>query len=161
MRRWQETAVSDGRFAFLKGMVGQTVVFFTHAADEKTIAIIHDLADNLPPIQADADRLRQVLHNLLANALRHTPPDGKITIRTWKTAVDIHLSITDTGEDISPELQSHLFDRFYRAERRDSGSAGLGLAISKAIVEAHNGRITISSSGKGSTISIDLPFITV
>ena len=121
-------------------------------ADEKNVALVGEFGENLPLIQGDSDRLRQTLHNLVANALRHTPEGGQITISTKLFADEIRLAVTDTGEGIAPELQPHIFDRFYRAKvnpRRDSGGAGLGLAISKAIVLAHNGRIEATSPGKG------------
>ena len=140
----------------------ETMTIFMPLAQEKDVAIIHSFAENLPQIQGDSDRLRQVLHNLLANALRHTPAAGQITVRTELVSDEIRLAISDTGDGISPELQPHIFDRFYRAEenpRGDSGGAGLGLAISKAIVLAHNGRIEATSPGKGrgSIFTIYLP----
>ncbi len=149
----------------LNTLANETATFFMPLAGEKNVAIVCNLAETIPQIQVDSDRLRQVLHNLLANALRHTPEGGHIIIGTELVAGEVHLRITDDGEGISPELQPHVFDRFYRAEesrRRDSGGAGLGLAISKAIVEAHNGRITATSPGKGQgmTIAIYLPIFT-
>lgn len=147
----------------LTPLISETTTFFIPTATEKKITITRDLAKDLPSIQSDANRLRQVLHNLLANALRHTPAGGQIIVRTRQTTHEIELSIIDNGEGIAPELQPHIFDRFYRAEesRRDSGGAGLGLAISKAIVEGFNGRITITSPGKGqgSTFTICLPMV--
>ncbi len=146
----------------LSTLVAETTTLFLSAAEEKNITLMRDLAKDLPSLQADAKRLRQVLHNLIANAIRHTPEGGQISVRTQQTAGEIRLSITDTGAGIEPEFQPHVFDRFYRTEesrRRDSGGAGLGLAISKAIVEAHNGRITATSPGKGqgTTFTISLP----
>ena len=139
-----------------------TSAIFVPLAQEKNITIDLALAAQLPNVAGDADRLRQVLHNLLANALRHTPEGGQITISTVLLQDEIHLAIADTGDGITPELLPHVFDRFYRSEaglRRDSGGAGLGLAISNAIVRAHNGHITASSAGinQGSTFCICLP----
>lgn len=146
----------------LAKLAEDTAVSFLPAAAEKNIHIQRDLASNLPHVHADADRLRQVLHNLLANALRHTPDGGQITIAAQRTGDELQLSIADTGEGFPPEMQPYLFDRFYRSDRsrrRDSGGAGLGLAISKAIVAGHNGRIQAASPGinQGSTFSITLP----
>ena len=146
----------------LNELAEEVTTIFTHPAADKNITFHTQLTENLPPIQADADRLRQVLHNLLANALRHTPKGGQITIRTQNAVNEVWLSITDTGEGINRTLLPHVFDRFYRTDdtrRRDTGGAGLGLAISKAIVEGHKGRLTATSPGKnhGTTFSIFLP----
>jgi len=146
----------------LNQLTEEVTAVFNQPAADKTITLYTQLADNLPPIQGDADRLRQILHNLMANAIRHTPAGGQITVRTQQVADEIQLSIIDTGEGIDPRLLPYVFDRFYRAEesrRRDSGGAGLGLAISKAIVQAHNGRIAATSpgNGQGTTFTLSLP----
>lgn len=143
-------------------LANETTAIFIPLAQEKNITINSALAEQLPTISGDADRLRQVLHNLLANALHHTPEGGHIVISTALSEKEIQLAITDTGEGIAPELLPHVFDRFYRSEaglRRDSGGAGLGLAISNAIIRAHNGHIIATSAGinQGSTFCICLP----
>ena len=122
-----------------------------------------DLSADLPPAQVDAARLRQVLQNLLANALRHTPSGGTITIGAKPDTDIVCLTVSDTGEGIPPDHLPHIFDRFYRtdpARTRDKGGAGLGLAITRAIVEAHGGRISADSTGiagEGTTFIIELP----
>jgi signal transduction histidine kinase len=122
-----------------------------------------ELPAELPSCRVDAARLKQVLQNLLANALRHTPTEGAITLRATSNLSTVTLSVEDTGEGIPPEHLSHVFDRFYRtdpARSRDRGGAGLGLAIARAIIEAHGGQITVTSEGvpnKGSTFTIQLP----
>ena len=146
----------------LNALTQDMATFFVPAAETKNITITQALTLELPSINGDADRLRQVLHNLMANALRHTPPGGEITVRTQKATNEIWISVSDTGDGIDPTLLPHVFDRFYRTSetrRRDSGGAGLGLAISKAIVTAHNGRISAASpgQGKGTTFTIYLP----
>jgi two-component system OmpR family sensor kinase/two-component system sensor histidine kinase BaeS len=105
-----------------------------------------------PVVQADPDRLAQVLHNLLANALRHTP-GGKVTISTEQAANQVRIRVDDTGEGISPTDLPFIFDRFYRAgDSQPSGSSGLGLAIAKTWVEAMGGSIGVESrSGEGSS----------
>jgi len=143
-------------------LVQETTNIFMPLAQEKQVTLNSKLAQTLPSVQADSHRLRQVLHNLLANALRHTPENGHITITTEQQPNEICIAITDTGDGIPPELLPHVFDRFYRADethRRDSGGVGLGLAIAKGIVEGHNGRLTATSSGinQGSIFSIYLP----
>lgn len=116
-------------------------------AQETTI----ELAGNsLPPVQADSDRLAQVLHNLLANALRHTP-GGHIIVSGEQTGSYVKICVSDTGEGIPAADLSHVFDRFYRGDEARSGSTGLGLAIAKAWVEAMDGDIGAeSSNGHGS-----------
>jgi signal transduction histidine kinase len=103
-------------------------------------------------VNVDRSRIRQVLHNLLANALRHTPSGGQVTIAVAQPAGRLRLTVQDTGEGIAPENLEHIFDRFYRTDpsrSRETGGSGLGLAIVKAIVEAHGGEVTASSGGVG------------
>jgi two-component system OmpR family sensor kinase/two-component system sensor histidine kinase BaeS len=105
----------------------------------------------LPQVQADPDRLGQVLHNLLANALRHTP-GGKVTLSAEQTADQVRIRVDDSGEGIAPTDLPFIFDRFYRADDSQSSSSGLGLAIAKTWVEAMGGTIGVeSSAGKGSS----------
>ena len=124
----------------------ETVAVFTPLVEEKEIELQAEIPPILPSIEADAARLRQVLHNLLANAVRHTPQNGRITFFAQQINQNIQFSISDNGDGIDPELLPHLFDRFYRA---DTGGAGLGLAIVQAIVVGHNGRIEAVSPGQG------------
>ena len=110
----------------------------------------------------DPARLRQVLHNLLSNAIHYTPAGGKVTVALAESDEGIQLAVSDNGSGLTAEELPHVFDRFYQAEvsrDRALGGAGLGLAICKAIVEAHDGRIVASSPGRdqGSTFTIHLP----
>jgi signal transduction histidine kinase len=120
-----------------------------------------DLPADLPPIRADAERIRQALRNLLTNALHHTPPDGSITISAQPVESEIEIRVRDTGEGIAPEHLPNLFERFYRADvsrSRATGGAGLGLAIVKQLVEAHGGAVRVESVvGEGTTFTIALP----
>jgi two-component system OmpR family sensor kinase len=106
----------------------------------------------LPIVQADPDRLAQVLHNLLANALRHTP-GGKVTLSAEQTANQVRIRVDDTGEGIAPTDLPFIFDRFYRADdSKPSSNSGLGLAIAKTWVEAMGGTIGVESrAGQGSS----------
>ena len=117
------------------------------------------------PCIADADQIMQLVINLLANAIDHTPPLGRITIRTRLHEGVATLSIIDTGEGISPENLPHIFDRFYRADdsrSRKTGGAGLGLAISRSIAEAHGAQLTATSTlGKGTTFTFEIPVTNV
>ena len=123
------------------------------------LGISLDLAST--PCIADEDQIMQLVLNLLANAIDHTPPLGRITIRTRLSDGIATLFIIDTGEGISPENLPHIFDRFYRADdsrSRKTGGAGLGLAISKSIAEAHGAQLTATSTlGKGTTFTFEIP----
>ncbi len=118
-------------------------------------------------VEADTERMGQVLGNLLDNALRYTPPGGRVTVAAVQLPSAVQLTVTDTGVGIAAEHLPHIFERFYRADRarsrevggtRDTG-AGIGLAIARAIVAAHGGRITATSGGPGTgaTFTVTLP----
>ncbi len=112
----------------------------------------------------DPLRIRQVLFNLLSNALQHTPEGGKIILSGETGSGVVVLSVKDTGEGLEPEQLPAVFDRFYRADKsrsRETGGTGLGLAIVKAIVEAHGGHVEAQSpgKGKGSLFKVFLPDI--
>ena len=103
-------------------------------------------------LSVDPERIEQVLGNLLDNALRHTPTGGTVTVTCTASDRWVELIVEDTGEGIEPEHLTQVFDRFYRADtsrNRLHGGSGIGLTISKAIVEAHRGRITAHSAGRG------------
>jgi signal transduction histidine kinase len=143
--------------------VGET---FSPIAEEKSIRLHIELPAALPLVEIDAARLSQVLHNLLSNSLRHTPAGGAITLRAETGPEAVELAVADTGDGIPAEHLPHVFDRFYRADparSRDRGGAGLGLAIARAIVEAHGGKISVASQGipgHGSVFTIRLPLVT-
>jgi two-component system, OmpR family, sensor histidine kinase BaeS len=113
-------------------------------------------------ISGDRSRIRQVLHNLLANALRHPPADGEIRITRQVAGGRVHLAVQASGDGMDAQQIAHVFDRFYRTDpsrSRDTGGSGLGLAIVKAIVEAHGGAVRASSAGadQGSTFTLLFP----
>ena len=113
-----------------------------------------------PPmtIRGDAELLKRVLWNLLDNSIRHTTPDGRIQVSAVQYERHCRIAVSDDGEGIPPEHLPHIFERFYRAEQTHHGGFGLGLAIAKAIVDAHGGRIAVESTvGRGTTFMIDLP----
>ena len=133
------------------------------AFDAKGVALLVDADTVAGPVLVDPQRMAQVLGNLLDNALRHTPPGGtvKLTVgqpdRRW-----VELNVGDTGEGIDPAHLPHVFERFYRADAaraRSRGGSGIGLTISRALVEAHGGRLSASSEGlgKGATFTVRLP----
>jgi signal transduction histidine kinase len=116
--------------------------------------------DDLPPVDADAERVHQVLYNLVDNAVRATP-DGTITIEAHRRNGDVQISVADTGIGIEPEHLPRVFERFYRVDPgrgRQEGGTGIGLAIARSVVEAHGGKIRAESvPGEGSVFSFDLP----
>ncbi len=118
-------------------------------------------SDDVPPVEADPERLAQVLDNLVSNALRHTPAGGWIALGAAPNTGHVLLTVQDSGEGIAPEQLPHIFDRFYRgdpARQTDEGESGLGLAIAKSLVELHGGHISVESQqGRGTTFRISLP----
>ena len=121
-----------------------------------------DLAAPEPlDVLADADRLREVIDNLIDNALRYSPPGSAVVVSVRREGDRARLSVQDSGPGLSPDEQTHVFDRFYRADRsraRHSGGTGLGLSIAKAIVGAHRGTLSVlSAPGRGCTFLVDLP----
>jgi two-component system phosphate regulon sensor histidine kinase PhoR len=130
-------------------------------AGEKQLALVTDIAPALPPVRADSNRLREVLQNLLDNAVQYTPPGGRITVRAAAGDSGVVISVADTGIGI-PQLDlERIFERFYRvdaARSREVGGTGLGLSIARHLVESHGGRISVESEvGRGSTFSVYLP----
>ena len=135
---------------------------FTPQAQKAGVGLFVDVPEGLPTINGDGDRLAQVFTNLVDNALKFTPADGRVTLSAKKAGVEMELSVTDTGSGVPEEALPRLFDRFYQADpSRASGErrgAGLGLSIVKEIVEAHGGKIGVRSrAGHGTTFVIHLP----
>lgn len=136
--------------------------FMPLAAAQSVTLQVKTPATPLPPVQADRARLAQVLGNVLTNALRYTPQRGTIHILTQMTATNqVQITVHDSGVGIAPEQLPFIFDRFYQVDesRSDAGKMGLGLAISKALVEAMGGKIAAESTGsnQGATFTISLP----
>jgi histidine kinase len=152
----------DVRSVTVSNLVQTTVKRLTPQARDKRIALHSNLPADLPPLQADEDRLMQVLVNLVANAIQYTPEGGDVTISAARQADEIHISVKDTGVGIPPEHLANLFTRFYRVDKSRSrnagGGSGIGLTIAKHLVEAHGGRIWAESKGEeqGSTFTFSL-----
>jgi two-component system sensor histidine kinase BaeS len=145
---------------------GELLTAATDAAQDrfaaKRVELIGQIEPGLARLHVDPDRIGQVLGNLLDNALRHTPAGGTVTVSAAAAANELGLAVADTGEGIRAEHLSHVFERFYRVDRardRAHGGSGIGLAIAKAIVEAHGGTIHADSPGpgQGATFTITLP----
>jgi signal transduction histidine kinase len=132
--------------------------------DEKGVALSSAAPEELPLMLADTGRIVQVLTNLLDNALRHTPPQGRVTVGAKTKGDEVVFEVADTGEGIASEHLPHVFERFYRAEKSRSrgearGGSGVGLAISKALVENMGGTVRVESPGpgEGAIFSFALP----
>jgi two-component system, OmpR family, sensor histidine kinase BaeS len=134
---------------------------FNETAVGKGITLSVKTDEPLPEVWIDSERMAQVLGNLLTNAIRHTPEGGTVTLRAQAITNGVQLQVQDTGSGIAPADLVKVFDRFYRGDpsrQSESGESGLGLAIARSIVEAHNGTISAESTlGAGTTMTIYLP----
>ncbi len=148
----------------VEDVVKAEVLSIETRAREKQVLIATELQTGLPPVFIDRDRIRQVLHNLLDNALRYAPAGSTIKIAAgsglsgWVT-----MNVTDSGSGISPEDLPYIFNHFYKADksrRRGYGGSGIGLAIVKQLIEAHGGKVGVQSElGKGTTFYFTLPTV--
>jgi signal transduction histidine kinase len=140
----------------LARLLSETEAEFRSQADAAGVGLHVESAPDLPQLELDAGRIRQVLSNLVANALRYSLSGGAVRLICQPEATGLVLEVQDDGPGIAAEDLPHVFDRFYKA--RDSGGMGLGLSIAKQLVEAHGGEIAaISQPGQGTTIHILLP----
>jgi signal transduction histidine kinase len=137
-------------------LVGEVVRSFEPAASAAGVELTAEIAGDLPILEIDPVRIREVLANLVANALRHTPSGGRVTIAGGVEGRWVRLEVRDTGRGIDPALLPHVFDRFVKGD--DSRGSGLGLAIARQLVVAHGGEIVAASTpGQGTTIRVGLP----
>jgi len=141
----------------------EAVVGMRVQAAIKGIVVSIDLPSELPLVNIDAQRISQVLRNLLENAIAHTGNNGGITVTAEKHDNWVKVSVTDTGEGIPAEDLPNIFERFYRVDKsraRATGGSGLGLTIAKRLVEAHGGKIEVNSEpGRGSSFEFTLPML--
>lgn len=142
-------------------LIDHAVIAHRPQAKQKDISLEGHADPGLPDIHVDPDRMAQVLDNLISNALRYTPSDGTIRISATSDDGGVQIAIQDSGPGVTQEELPWIFDRFYRSDKsrhRHAGGAGLGLAIARSIVEAHEGRIWAESTpGKGLRVVIALP----
>jgi CheY-like chemotaxis protein len=132
------------------------------AAEAKRIKLRQQIASDLPPVEGDPKRLQQVFNNVLSNALKFTPEGGSVVLRCRADSTAVTIEIEDSGIGIAPEFLPFVFERFRQADSRSTrahGGLGLGLAITRHLVEQHGGLICANSGGpgKGTTVSIQLP----
>ncbi len=141
-------------------LLTRTAAAYQGQAGPKNITLTVQSSRDLPPVMVDPDRMAQVLGNLVSNALRYTPAAGQITLSAEADETEVILCVQDTGSGIPPEELPYIFDRFYRADasrQQSNGESGLGLAIARSIVAAHNGIISVDSLlDNGTTFTIRL-----
>ncbi|MBI3180677.1 MAG: hypothetical protein HYZ28_00795 [Myxococcales bacterium] len=131
---------------------------FAEAAGGKSIHLEHAVEPADLVVFADPQRLLQVLSNLLGNAIKFTGAGGRISVRAFRTGESVQFAVSDTGPGISAENLPHLFERYWKADAGERSGAGLGLYISRGIVQAHGGRLWVESRlGEGSTFLFELP----
>jgi signal transduction histidine kinase len=141
-------------------LVEETIEAMRPEARARRVHVRSELTDPRLSARANPEKIQRVLFNLLRNAIRHTPADGSVTVRAEAGLEAVMIEVADTGDGIAPEALAHVFEPFYRGPRdaaRDTEGAGLGLAISRAIVENHGGRIWIGSSEHGTSVRFSLP----
>ena len=152
--RWTLERVS------LDELVSDTIAAMRVHAELKGVAVRADLPDSLHPARANPEKVQRVLFNLIQNAIRHTPADGSVVIRAEPVADRIEIEVADTGDGIDAAERELVFGPFYRGgvnASRTGDGAGLGLAVSRAIVEAHGGQIWLADSPAGTRVRFSLP----
>jgi signal transduction histidine kinase len=149
----------------LAPLVTQVLSEIEVARSDRGVVVESELPLDLPPVDADRERVHQVLFNLVDNAVRFTPSGGAVTVSAQQQNGSVEVRVADTGVGIPPEHLPRLFERFYRADparSREDGGTGIGLAIARSVVEAHGGHIRAESElGGGSVFTFDLPVAAV
>ena len=134
--------------ASLADLISDTLEFFSELASRQNITLDGWADSNVDPVLMDTQRIGRVLNNLIGNALRHTPAGGRVDVRAKRSGLGVEVTVRDLGEGIRPEDLPKIFESFYRGEKsrsRATGGAGLGLAISRGIIQAHGGEIKVES----------------
>ncbi len=152
----------DRQASDLGELIERTVAATRARAAEREIALSTSIEPSLPPVEIDRQRVAQVLQNLLANALTHTPSGGRVTVAARRLDDRfVEVAVEDTGAGIASEDLPHIFERFYRADSsraRATGGSGLGLTIARQLIAAHGGTIGATSEvGRGSRFAFTLP----
>jgi signal transduction histidine kinase len=137
-------------------LLPEVVAGYRSQAEENGIQLIVTVADSVPVLDLDPARMREVVGNLLANALRHTPSGGSVDLAARLVGDQVEVTVRDTGRGMESEQLNRIFERFYRSP--DSPGSGLGLPIARDLVEAHGGTLTATSApGQGTTVRFTLP----
>jgi signal transduction histidine kinase len=139
-------------------LLRETVEAMRPAAEAEAVTVVAELDASIAAARANPEKLQRVLFNLIQNAIRHTPPDGSVTVRAESVGDGVEIEVADTGAGIAGEHRARVFEPFYRADgARSDGGAGLGLAVSRAIVEAHGGTIWLEDAPVGARVRLRLP----
>ncbi len=138
-------------------LIDETVAAMRAPAEARGVALAAELPAGGVPVRANAEKVQRVLLNLIQNAIRHTPADGSVTVRARPASDGVEVEVADDGEGIPVGEGERVFEAFYRGdESRSDDGAGLGLAISRAIVEAHGGRIWLEDGSPGTNVHFTL-----
>jgi signal transduction histidine kinase len=141
----------------LSDLIGDTVAAMRAPAEQRGVRIAAELPPGHVLAQANAEKVQRVLFNLIQNAIRHTPADGSVTVRAHSVGGGVEVEVADEGEGIPAADGERVFEAFYRGDAaRGEDGAGLGLAISRAIVEAHGGRIWLEDGAPGTRVHFTL-----
>ena len=144
----------------LAELVDETVDAMRVQAEQKGVTVVAEIPPALHPARANPEQVQRVLFNLIQNAIRHTPADGSVVVRAEPAEDRLEVEVSDTGSGIAPDEREHVFTAFYRGGEdsvRPGGGAGLGLAVSRAIVEAHGGTIWLADAPNGTRVRFSLP----
>lgn len=147
----------------LDGLVGDTVEAMRPEAEASGVAVRAEIPPGIAPAAANPEKLQRVLFNLIQNAIRHTPADGSVTVRAQVEEGAVRIEVADTGGGVDAADRERIFDPFFRGGAdapRTRAGAGLGLAISRAIVEAHGGRIWLADADRGTLVRFTVPAAT-
>jgi signal transduction histidine kinase len=145
-------------FHCMQELLSEVAEGFVHAAEAKEIQLTVTPSAIVKKVFCDRDRMAQVISNLLSNALKFTPELGSVTLRLEQLGDDVQVVVEDSGAGIAEEQKSHIFERFAQINNKDRRGLGLGLYIAKTLVEAHNGKIWVSSvPGQGSSFAFKMP----
>lgn len=148
--------------ASISDLISDTLESFTQLAKQGGISLEGNVDPDVDPVSMDTQAIGRVLNNLISNALRHTPPQGRVSVWARRTGRGVEVTVSDTGEGIRAEDLPRVFERFYRGDasrsRTRGTGAGLGLAIARSIVQAHGGDITVESrTGGGAQFTFHIP----
>jgi two-component system, NtrC family, sensor histidine kinase KinB len=139
-------------------LVHEAVESVVLQAESKGLHVVVDAPSEVPEVSADRDQVERVLVNLVTNATRATPPGGTITVAASGRGDDVVFSVADTGPGIPRDYLPRIFEPFIQVPNASAGGSGLGLTISRRIVEGHGGRLSVQSEpGRGSTFSFNIP----
>jgi len=148
----------------MKNLLHEIALLVTDMIGKKELQLSLDIAEDLPDIEADELKVREILYNLLSNAVKFTPAGGSVGLRATRAGPEIEIVVWDTGVGIAPENMEKIFEGFFRVDTpysRLTEGTGLGLPISRKLVELHGGKLTVESPGlgKGSSVRLTLPLV--